>query len=144
MNLKPFLPFLIAVAGLMIVETRAAGPVIITHVADAKKTIATIRFTEEIRIMLPAPANAPAGYDWQIISNDTRVLRLTRSPRPATPAETAAVADKAAAPAPGTVWSATFLALRPGRSVVRIACVRPTNKDEETPFETREINVNVR
>ena len=144
MTFKTLLPFILAGTLLTGAGARAATPVVITHVADVKKTIAAIRFTEEIRIMLPAPADAPAGHEWQIISNDSRILRLTSSPRPATAAGNAAVTDKSTAPAPSSVWATTFLALRPGRSVVRLAFVRADNKGVETPLETREINVNVR
>lgn len=144
MTLKVLLSFILAGTLLTVAGARAAAPVVITHVADGAKTIATIRATEQLRILLPAPANAPAGHEWQIISNDSRILRLTSSPRPATAAENAAVTDKATSPAPGSAWATTFLALRPGRSVVRLAFVRAVNEGGETPLETREITVNVR
>jgi hypothetical protein len=144
MILQTLLPFILAGSLLAGTGARAAAPVVITHVADVTKTIATIRYSEAIRILLPAPADAPAGHEWQIISNDSRILRLTRSPRPATAAENAAVSDQATPPAPGSVWATTFLALRPGRSVVRFAFVRPANQGVETTLETREINVHVR
>ena len=145
MTLKMLLSFILAGTLLTVAGARAATPVvIITHVADGAKTIATIRATEQLRILLPAPAAAPADHEWQIISNDSRILRLTSSPRPATAAENAAVTDKATSPAPGSAWATTFLALRPGRSVVRLAFVRAVNEGGETSLETREITVNVR
>ncbi len=144
MPLKTLLLFILAGTLLTGAGARAAAPVVITHVADVTKTLATIRAAEQLRILLPAPANTPADHEWQIISNDTRILRLTSSPRPATAAENAAVTEKAAPSAPGNVWATTFLALRPGRSVVRLALVRAVNEGGETPLETREINVNVR
>lgn len=144
MTLKMLLSFILAGTLLTVAGARAATPVVITHVADGAKTIATIRATEQLRILLPAPAAAPADHEWQIISNDSRILRLTSSPRPATAAENAAVTDKATSPAPGSAWATTFLALRPGRSVLRLAFVRAVNEGGETSLETREITVNVR
>lgn len=144
MTFKTLLPFFLAGTVLTWAGARAAAPVVITHLAEATKTIATIRTTEQLRIMLPAPPNAPADHEWQIISNDSRILRLTSSPRPATTAENAAVTHQATTPTRGGVWATTFLALRPGRSVVRLTFVRAISQGVATPLETREINVNVR
>ena len=144
MNFKSLLPFL-AVAVLTFSSTRAAAPVIVPHVADDKKTAVTIRTTEEVKIMLPPPAAAAAspGYEWQIISNDSRILRLTRSPKPVA-AEKAPAPGKSAAPAAPGAWSASFVGLRPGRSVVRFVYVRATTSGEETTTDSREIVVTVR
>lgn len=142
MNLKHLLTFIIAAAVLTSAEARDAAPAIITHVADAKKTTSTIRFTEEIKIVLPTPADAPPAYEWVIMSNDSRILRLTKSPRPGAPAEKSP-AEKSAPPA-ATAWTATFVALRPGRSIVRFVYVPAANNAVETPIDSREVVVNVR
>ncbi len=142
MNLKRFLTFIIAAAVLTPAEARDAAPVVITHVADAKKTTSTIRFTEEIKIVLSTPADAPPAYEWVIMSNDTRILRLTKSPRPIGPTEKS-TAEKSSASAANS-WIATFVALRPGRSIVRFVYVPVANKAVETPIDSREVVVNVR
>jgi len=142
MNLKHLLSFIVAAAVLTFAEARDSGPVVITHVVDAKKTTATIRFTEEIKIVLPTPADAPPAYEWVIMSNDSRILRLTKSPRPSGPADKS-TAEKSPAPAANT-WTTTFVALRPGRSIVRFVYVPAANNTVETPIDSREIVVNVR
>lgn len=135
--------------GLMLAvsEVRAAAPVVITHFAEAKKSAVTVRFTEEIRLLLPVPTETAPGYEWQILSNDPRILRLTSSPKlvtaPPKSAEKSAVPDASAAPA-GAHWATSFVALRPGRSVVRLAYVRANAEREQTVSEQREITVNVR
>jgi hypothetical protein len=142
MKLKHVLTFIIAAAMLTSAEARDATPAVITHVADAKKTTSTIRFTEEIKITLPTPVDAPPAYEWVIMSNDSRILRLTKSPRPSGPAEKAST-EKASPPA-ANMWTATFVALRPGRSIVRFVYVPAANNAVETPIDSREVVVNVR
>ena len=109
MNPKALLPLLLAVL-LSCAGARAAAPVVVTHLADGKKTALTVRITEEIKILLPAPADAAPGFEWQILSNDSRILRLTRSPKAVTATDKPA-ADKSPAPAAGT-WTTSFFALR--------------------------------
>lgn len=118
---------------------RAATAQLVTHVATAGKTEVTVRYSDEISILLPLAADAPPqpGFEWQIISNDSRILRLTSSPKPAPNPV------KSASPSAGTTWSATFLALRPGRSIVRFAYVRASDSGVETPTDSREIIVTV-
>jgi hypothetical protein len=140
MNFRKSLLSCFAVLVLTFTGTRAETPVLHTHAADTKKTAATIRYAEEIKIVLTPGVDVPSnpGYEWQITSNDSRILRLASSPKPA-PSEKPAAAASAGIP-----WAATFLALRPGRSIVRFAYVRTTNSREETPLDEREIIVNVR
>jgi predicted secreted protein len=142
MNLRILLTLIITAAVLTPAEARDAAPAVITHVADAKKTTTTIRFSEEIKLILPVPADSPAAYEWQIMSNDSRILRLTSSPRPGGTTEKTAT-EKSATPA-ATTWTATFLALRPGKSTVRFVYVPSANNPVETPIDSREIVVNVR
>lgn len=143
MNLKHLLTFIIAAAVLTSAEARDGAPVVITHVADAKKTTSTVRFTEELKIVLSPPADAPPAYEWVIISNDARILRLTKSPRPSALPEKSS-AEKTPPPAAPNTWTATFVALRPGRSIVRFVYVPTANNAVETPIDSREVVVNVR
>jgi len=129
---------------LAVSEVRAAAPVVITHVAEANKSAVTVRFTEEIRLLLPVPADSGDGREWQILSNDPRILRLTSSPKLVTaPAKAAEKSNATAAPA-GPHWATSFLALRPGRSVIRLAFARVGGASGQTVVEHREITVNVR
>lgn len=120
---------------------REPPPVVVTHVAAQKKSEASLRFSEAIRIFLPLPAEAGPGCEWQIISNDSRILRLSTAPKPATSADEAAASEKSGAPVAPGGWATTFIALRPGRSVVRLAFVQPAEHGEGTSVVTREINV---
>jgi hypothetical protein len=126
--------FVVASAVLTLPGARAAAPVVVTHVADAKKTSSTVRTTEQIKIVLPVPTDAPPDYEWQNMSNDSRVLRLTSSPRLVTATEKTAAAT----------WSTTYVALRPGRSILRFVYVPKAENTVETSFDNREIIVNVR
>jgi len=142
MKFHALLSLLAAVALVLpIAPARESPPVVITHVAAVKKSEASLRFSEALRIFLPAPAEAAPGCEWQIISNDPRILRLSAAPKPATPADEAAAAEKSGGPVAPGGWTTTFLALRPGRSVVRLAFVRPAEHGEATSLVTREINV---
>ncbi|MCX6953659.1 MAG: hypothetical protein NTV51_16025 [Verrucomicrobia bacterium] len=142
MKLTVFLPLLLAfvVFGTS-APARDTPPVVVTHVAAAKKSETSLRFSEAIRIFLPALPESGPGCEWQIMSNDARILRVSAVPKPATPADEAAAAEKSGAPVTPGGWVTTFFALRPGRSVVRLAYVRPTEPGETTAIATREINV---
>lgn len=131
-----------AVAGLTTTRGREAAPKVVPHVADVKKSETSLRFSEELRILLPAPPHAAAGCEWQIASNDPRILRLSAAPKPATPAELAG-AEKPDTLGLAGAWSTTFFALRPGRSVVRLVYVLPSKTGESTALVTREIVVTV-
>lgn len=146
MNLQKLLPSLLVGFLLMATGARAAAPVVVVHVADQKKTAITIRFTETVKIVLPTPSPASAGYEWQIISNDARFLRLTSSPKPSESIEkiTGAAVDKSTAPsASGAAWAVSFVALRPGRSIVRLVYIKSSDSGEEIPTDSREIAVTV-
>lgn len=139
MNLRNVLIGFLGALLLTVSGIHAADPQVVTHVAAAAKTEVTVRYAEDIRILLPfAPdATSQRGFEWQIISNDSRILRLTSSPKPAPNTE------KSTAPNAAATWSATFLALRPGRSIVRFAYVRASESGVETPADSREIIVTV-
>lgn len=132
---------LAAFIALPFVAAKDAPPTVVTHVAEAKKSETALRFAEELHLVLPAPANGGPDCEWQITSNDPRVLRLSGEPKAATPADLAAAAEKTGAPLASGAWTATFLALRPGRSVVRLVYVRAVQNGEATSLATREINV---
>jgi hypothetical protein len=136
-------PLLFAVL-LVCTGAREGGLQLVTHVAEAKKSVASIRFAESIKIVLPTPENPAPGFEWQIISNDTRVLRLTSSPKSVGSVDLPAGADKSVAPAKVNAWATSFVGLRPGRSIVRFVFVRASDGGEETPIDTREIIVTVR
>jgi hypothetical protein len=160
MNLSKLLPILLAGFVLVVAGAHAAPPVVAIHVADQKKTSVTIRFTETVKIVLPTPSPAQPGYEWQIISNDSRILRLTSSPKPSDSIEkilsadadnSAAAKDKAPADkapataraASGAAWATSFVALRPGRSIVRLVYIKGSDSGEEIPTDSREIAVTV-
>lgn len=139
MNLRNVLIGLVGALLLTSTTVHAATAQLVTHVATAGKTAVTVRYSDEISIMLPLAADAPPqpGFEWQIISNDSRILRLKSSPKPAPNT------DKSASPTAASTWISTFLALRPGRSVVRFAYVRARDSGVETPADSREIIVTV-
>ncbi len=66
-----------------------------------------------VRVVLPNPA---AGYIWEIIANNIKVLPQTSALRP---------------DPEGATESVTFYAARPGRSVLRFALVHPHDLDAE-------------
>jgi predicted secreted protein len=106
----------------------------VIHQADDKKTTASLRTTGEIKIVLPATGEA--GYEWQIIANDTRILKPTGALK--------FTADPKAAGKAGE-WAVTFVAQRPGRSTLRFAYVHPSeNGKDETPADVREVEVTVK
>jgi hypothetical protein len=139
MNLRNVLLGLVGALLLVSTMVHAATGQLVTHVASAGKTEVTVRYSDEISIMLPLAADATPqpGFEWQIISNDSRILRLTSGPKPAPNS------DKSASPTAATTWISTFFALRPGRSIVRFAYVRASNSGVETPTDSREIIVTV-
>jgi hypothetical protein len=144
MNFKRLLPLFIALLGITFSAARAADSVVVNHLAEAKSSTATIRITDEIKILLPTPNPLP-GYAWQIVSNDPRVLRLTSSPKSIGMIDRSTVGtEKTDAPAgPVAAWATSYLALRPGRSIVRVAYVKVSDRGEEIPSEVREITVMV-
>ena len=71
-----------------------------------------------LRLALPAPA-AGSNYVWEIVSNNTKVLEQTTGLR-------AGQAANGAGSAPTTV---SFYSLKPGKSIVRFALVRPGEPD---------------
>lgn len=143
MNHKALLVFVSAVL-LAVLPLRAASATVITHFAELKKSSAVIRITDELKLVLPPGADGTKDCEWQIISNDGRVLRVIATPRP-TPAgeKIGGAEDGKSVLVPAGSWSTTFLALRPGRSVVRFVYLNPKAGTEVTPSDTREIVVTV-
>ncbi len=143
MKLKTLLTYALAVAVLLFNDLHAASASVVNmHLAEAAKTTARIRITEGIRIILPTQAPLPAGFEWQITSNDPRVLRLTSAPKPVTSGEKTAKGEGTVA-VPESAWGVSFVALRPGRSIVRLVFIRASNSGEEIASDTREIVVTV-
>ena len=143
MNHKALL-FLLSAVLLAISPLRAASATTITHYTEQKKSAAVIRITDELRIVLPPGVGANKDMEWQIISNDARVLRVVSSPRPATVGEKIGVGeDEKPITVPAGSWATTFLALRPGRSVIRYVYINPNGGPVVTPSDTREIVVTV-
>jgi hypothetical protein len=136
MKLKTWIVF--AALAFLLVDLRAAAPVESLLVADGKKSAIRIRVTHALRVVLPTPTVMP-GYEWQVLSNDVRFLR------PTTGLKLVPAGDKAADKTDPAVqsWAVSFLALRPGRSILRVAYVRSASSGEEIPVEIREINVTV-
>lgn len=142
MQRSSFLQLLVAtLIALPFAGAKDVPPTVVTHVAEAKKSETSLRFAEELHLVLPAPTNGGPDSEWLITSNDPRILRLSGGPKAATAADLAAAAEKTGAPLAPGARTVTFLALRPGRSVVRLACVRPAQHGEATSLATREINV---
>ena len=142
MNHKALL--LLFTAVLLAVPSLQAASAGVSHFAEIKKSAAVIRITDELKVVLPPGQGGGAGYEWQIISNDSRVLRVISTTRPAPAGERIGTTedDKPITVPPGS-WATTFLALRPGRSVIRFVYLNPTIGKEVIPVDTREIVVNV-
>jgi hypothetical protein len=142
MKLKTWIVCASAIA-MALVTLRAAAPAVVeTHVADAKKSAVRIRITHGLTVVIPTPQARP-DYGWQIISNDARFLRPTSElKRGGGEADKQAKADPKA-PAAETTWSMSFVALRPGRSILRLVYVPMNSKGEEIPIDSREIAVTV-
>ena len=127
-----FLTSLAAVA-LLLTAARAVVPDPVTHEATEKKSTVTIRTQGELKIVLPGKGEA--GFEWQIISNDPRILKPLSDVKPVSAAKSAE----------GPVaWAITLVAQRPGRSVMRFLYARPTADNEATTTDSREVTVVVK
>lgn len=136
--------FLVAAVLCAVSPLRAASETVITHFAELKKSAAVIRITDELKLVLPPGEGAGKNMEWQIISNDARVLRVISSPRPATAGEKIGnTEEEKPITVPAGSWSTMFLALRPGRSVVRFVYIDVQGGVVVTPTDTREIVVTV-
>ncbi len=85
-----------------------------------------------VELVLPQGPQGSTGCAWEITANNVRVLEQMGPMRPAS--------GGAALRAPAT--SISFYALKPGRSVLRFALVRP-NEAEATPLAKCEVTVRV-
>ena len=74
------------------------------------------------------------GHEWQIMSNDPRILRLLSELKPA---------DDAKAAGKPVPWEITFLAQRRGRSLLRFVYTTKDPVDVATGSEIREVMVHV-
>ena len=142
MNHKALLFFFAAV--LFAVLPAQAAPASISHFAEIKKSAVVVRITDELKVVLPPGQGGGAGFEWQIISNDSRVLRVISTTRPAPAGERIGTSeDDKPITIPAGSWTTTFVALRPGRSVIRFVYINPVLGKEVTPADTREVVVNV-
>jgi hypothetical protein len=123
---------ILAAAALLAGTARAATPEPVTHDATEKKTAVAVRVTGTLKIVLPA-MNEP-GHQWQIISNDPRILKPQGEVKPVTGAK---------APDKPVPWEISFVAQRPGRSILRFVYVTSDKTDVATPDEMREVTVRV-
>ncbi len=137
MNLKLLLPCAAVAAVLSFTgcETTSADnkPVSTVTLAlepGAKKATATMRFGEELKIELTAPGNA--DLVWELVSNDTQVLK-----------QTSAFKFTPAASGVGGVSTISFFALRGGRTTLRFAYLRPGARETE-PVDTYDIVVTIK
>jgi hypothetical protein len=110
----------------------AAGPEPITHEAAEKKSTVTVRLAGTLKIVLPT--RSEAGFQWQIIANDPRIIKPNGDVKPAASGKTA----DGAAP-----WEVTFVAQRPGRSVVRFIWAKAGASEVASPDDVREVTVRV-
>jgi predicted secreted protein len=85
-----------------------------------------------VEIVLPPGPQGSEGYVWEITSDDVKVLEQMGPMKPG-PRN-----DALAAP----VTSVSFFALKPGRSVLRFALIRP-NEAEAIPAAKCEVTVRV-
>jgi len=123
--------FVVAVA-LLAGTARAATPELTTHEATEKTSAITIRLAGTLKIVLPAMSKP--GHEWQIMSNDPRVLKVQAALKPV---------DDAKAAGKAVPWEITFVAQRPGRSLLRFIYTTRSAADVATPDEIREITVRV-
>jgi len=130
--MKRLVSAIIMGAALLAGMARAAAPEPVTHDASEKKTAVAVRVTGTLKIVLPAMTET--GRQWQIISNDPRILKPQAEVKPVTGAKT---------PGQSVPWEITFVAQRPGRSIVRFVYVTADKTDLVTADETREVTVRV-
>jgi hypothetical protein len=88
----------------------------------------TLGLVSAVQVVLPGP-NAGSGLIWEIISNNNKILEQM-GPLKTTTAAT-------------TTTSASFYALKPGKSVLRFYLVRSGDQDA-VPVEKCEVTVRVR
>ena len=123
--------FVVAVA-LLAGKARAVSPDPITHEATEKRSSVIVGVSGTLKIVLPA-MNEPE-HQWQIISNDPRVLKPLGELKP--------VGDAKAIGKP-VPWEVTFVAQQRGRSLLRFIYAKQDPTDVATPDEIREVAVRV-
>ena len=131
--MKRYVLSLIAAASILAASVRAAAPPdVVTHDATEKKTSVTLRVTGTLKIVLPGKDDP--GHQWQIVSNDPRILKSQGDVKPVGGAK---APDKAAP------WEVTFVGQRPGRSIVRFVWTKGGAGEVASPDEVREVSVRV-
>jgi len=81
-----------------------------------------------LKIVLPIPAQG-LSYRWEVVSNNNKVLQQTSE----------VAADKAS----GAGFAVTFQVLRPGRSVILLAALKPGQAESE-PEDLYQVVVGVK
>jgi hypothetical protein len=87
---------------------------------------------DAVEVVLPPGPAGTVGYAWEITSNNARVLEQMGALKPGP------LGDAPGAPA----TTLSFFALKPGRSVLQFALVRP-GEAEETPASKCAVTVRV-
>jgi hypothetical protein len=123
--------FIVAVA-LLAGKARAVTPDLVTHEATEEKSSIVVTVTGTLKIVLPA-MDEP-GHEWQIMSNDPRVLKPVGELKPL------GGAKAIGKPVP---WEITFLAQQRGRSLLRFVYTTNSPTHVATLNEIREIAVRV-
>jgi hypothetical protein len=78
---------------------------------DERDVLEAMPVGAALKLILPPPQGGP-GYTWEIVSNNNRVLWQTAVLKPNPDAKA------------GGTWSATFQAIRSGRSTLRFASIK--------------------
>ena len=125
---------LAAGAGLFFAGCQTTRPLppprsIVTVVLDPKNrsVLTTVPPGNGLTVLLPEPS-AGAGYAWEIVANNVRVLVQTSAIKPLVK------------PTPERAFTVTFQAVHPGRSIVRFVAVKPGESVSE-PDDLFEIAV---
>jgi predicted secreted protein len=104
----------------------------VTLSADSASPDVAAGVVSAIEVVLPAGPRGSAGYAWEIASNNAAVLEQMGPLKPGPSA------DGSVSPA----TTVSFYVLKPGKSVLRFALVRP-GEAEATPAATCSVTVRV-
>lgn len=99
-------------------------------VADRVTPDIELEVVEAVEITLPAGPAGSGGFVWEITSNNVRVLEQMGPVRP----------GPVTSPSNAPSATISFYALRPGRSVLRFALIRP-GEAEATPAAKCQVTV---
>lgn len=100
------------------------GKAVVPVAADEMRGTAKVALFNEVTIKLP-PITAP-GYEWTVVFNDIRYLKPLRAVEPASDGG----------------FTATFLAVKQGRRLIRFFALPPALR-EATPAQSYELIVDI-